>query len=272
MTDYVTREDIVSVGATALTDLYDDADPGIIQTPTGMIRQIIYAGIARLDAEGSTLVGGVRLTGDATSGNPVVALGAYGCGASGTATSATVLVGPTVLDVAIPVRVGSNLRIFGLVAGTVGDDIAMSVTLRFEPGSQGRGPLYFTREDTLAIGAQQLTDEFDDGDPPTFLVPQGYSAISHIIVAAEIQEAAADDIATAALQFRGSAISGRPTISLFAGGIGAINTGVGQETATPAIQMPVNIPVEAGKSLQLFGLLAGEAGTIGNMVATAVLV
>lgn len=130
---------------------------------------------------------------------------------------------------------------------------------------------YLTREDTLAIGAQQLTDEFDDGDPPTFLVPPGVTRIVEIIVAAEIQEAAADDIAVAALQFRGTAVSGRPTISLFAGGIGAINTGVGQETATPAVQMKVDIPLVSGRSLQLFGLLAGEAGTIGNMVATAVL-
>lgn len=131
MAEYVTREDIVSVGATALTDLYDDADPGVIQTPTSHIGQIIYAGHARLDAEGSTLVGGVRLTGDAVTGNPVIALGAYGAGASGTGAGQTMLVGPTVLDVDIDVIQGANLRIFGLVAGTAGDDIAMSVTLVF---------------------------------------------------------------------------------------------------------------------------------------------
>ncbi len=132
--------------------------------------------------------------------------------------------------------------------------------------------LYLTREDTLAIGAQQLTDEFDDGSPDVFVVPPGISKIVQIIVAAEIQEAAADDVATAALQFRGTAVTGRPTISLFAGGIGAINTGVGQETATPAVQIfDMDLPLVQGGTLQLWGLLAGEDGTIGNMVATAVL-
>ncbi len=123
----------------------------------------------------------------------------------------------------------------------------------------------------MAIGAQQLTDEFDDGDPPAFIVPQGVSRVVQIIVAADIQEAAADDIATAALQFRGDAVQGRPTISLFAGGIGAVNTGVGQETANAAVQLDVDIPISAGAELELWGLLAGEAGTNGNMVATAVL-
>ncbi len=128
---YETREDIVAVGATALTDLYDDADPGVIQAPTSHIARIIYAGIARLDAEGSSLVAGVRFTGDAVTGNPVIALGAYGAGASGTGTSATVVVGPTILDVDIPIAQGKNFRIFGLVAGTAGDEIAMSVTVVF---------------------------------------------------------------------------------------------------------------------------------------------
>lgn len=131
--------------------------------------------------------------------------------------------------------------------------------------------VYLTREDLLAIGAQQLTDEFDDGSPPQFLVPNGVTKIVQIIVAADVQEAAADDIATAALQFRGDAVQGRPTISLFAGGIGAVNTGVGQETANAAVQLRVDIPVTSGMELELWGLLAGEAGTNGNMVATAVL-
>ncbi len=131
--------------------------------------------------------------------------------------------------------------------------------------------IYVTREDLLAIGAQQLTDEFDDGAPDVFLVPGDVSRVVQIIVAFEVQEAAADDIAVAALQFRGTSVSGRPTISIGAGGIGAINTGVGQETAHPAVQIDVDIPVVSGRTLQLWGLLAGEAGTIGNMAATAVL-
>ncbi len=130
---------------------------------------------------------------------------------------------------------------------------------------------YLTREDVLAIGAQQLTDEFDDAAPDVFNVPGDISRVVEIIVAATIEEAVADDVATAALQFRGTAVSGRPTFSLFAGGIGAINTGVGQEVATPAIQMQVDVPLVSGRTLQLWGLLAGEAGTVGNMVATAVL-
>ena len=130
MAEYVTREDIVTVGANALTDNYDDADPGEIQAPTSHIGQIIYAGIARGDAL-FALVGAVRFTGDAISGNPVITLGGYALGASGTETSATVAIGPLVLDVDIPVKQGANLRIIGLVAGTAGDDIAMSVTLVF---------------------------------------------------------------------------------------------------------------------------------------------
>lgn len=271
MTDYITREDIVAVGATALTDNYDDADPGVIQAPDRVITEISYAGVARLDAEGSTLVGGVRFTGDAVSGNPVVALGAYGCGAAGTGTSATVNLPPVDLAVHIPVGPGKNMRFMGLVAGTAGDDIAMSLTVRFDPSAPMRPPIYLTREDLLAIGAQQLTDEFDDGSPDSFIVPQGYSKVSQIITASDIQEAAADDIATAALQFRGGAVTGRPTFTVGAGGIGAINTGVGQETGVNAYQKNINIPLVAGKSLQLWGLLAGEAGTNGNMVATAVI-
>lgn len=119
------------MGANPLTDNYDDGDPGVIQAPTSHIARIIYAGIARLDAEGSTLVAGVRFTGDAVTGNPVIALGAYGCGAAGTGTSQTLNLGPTILDVDIPVAQGKNFRIFGLVAGTAGDDIAMSVTVVF---------------------------------------------------------------------------------------------------------------------------------------------
>ncbi len=131
MANYVTREDIVSVGATQLTDNYDDGDPGPIYAPTGHIGQIIYSGVARVDAEAATLVGALRLSGDAIKGAPVIALGAYGCGASGTGTSATVAIGPTVLDVDIPCTQGQNIRIYGLVAGTAGDDIVMSVTLVF---------------------------------------------------------------------------------------------------------------------------------------------
>lgn len=131
MPEYVTREDIVAVGATALTDLYDDGDPGVIQCPTSHIGQIIYAGVARGDAEAFMLVGAVRLTGDAVTGNPVITLGAYGMGGAGTGTSGTVTLGPTVLNVDIPVAMGKNLRIMGLVAGTAGDEIAMSVTVVF---------------------------------------------------------------------------------------------------------------------------------------------
>lgn len=272
MAEYITREDIATVGTTPLTDLYDNADPGDISAPTGHITEITYAGVARTDAEASTLVAGLRLTGDAVDGNPVLSLAGYGIGGSGTGTSATVLVGPTVLNTILPVTVGRQININGLVAGTAGDDVAMSVTLTFEDRPLSSKPtIYFTREDVLAIGAQQLTDEYDNAAPPTFLIPPGFSEIVQIIVAAEIQEAAADDIATAALQFRGGAIGGTPTISIAGGGIGAVNTGVGQETALPAIVKNVSIPVAAGRDLQLWGLLAGEAGTIGNMSATAVL-
>ena len=131
MAEYVTREDIVAVGANALTDNYDDADPGEIQAPTSHIGQIMASGIARLDAEASTLVWAVRLTGDAVSGNPVISLGAGGAGGAGTGTSATVLTPGLVLDVDISVKQGANLRIIGLVAGTAGDEVAMSVTLVF---------------------------------------------------------------------------------------------------------------------------------------------
>ena len=130
---------------------------------------------------------------------------------------------------------------------------------------------YVTREDVLAIGAQQLTDEYDDAAPPVFLVPAGVSRITEVIVAATIQETAADDIGVAALQFRGGAVAGSPTIPVAAGGIGAINTGVGQETAQNALSIKVDIPVKSGLPLQLWGLLAGEAGTVGNMSATVVL-
>jgi len=270
--EYITREDIATIGATTLTDLFDDADPGDIQTPTGFITRIIYSGIARLDAEASTLVGGVRLRGDAVSGNPVISLGGYGAGGSGTGTSATVLTGLTEINTIIPVEQGKNMTIVGLVAGTAGDDINMAVCLEFSERPLSNKPtIYFTREDLLVIGASQLTDEYDDATPPTFIVPQGFSKIVQIIVAAEVQEAAADDIATAALQFRGQAISGVPTIPIASGGIGAINTGVGQETALPAQILNVDIPVAGGRNLQMWGLLAGEAGTLGNMSATAVL-
>ncbi len=272
MAEYITREDIATVGATTLTDLYDNADPGDIQTPTSHITRIMYAGIARLDAEASTLVGGVRLRGDARAGNPVFSFGGYGCGGAGTATSATVLVGPTILNTIIPVEQGKNMTIQGLVAGTTGDDIAMSVTLEFKDRPRSSKPtIYFTREDQLVIGATQLTDEYDDADPPTFIVPQGFTQVVQIIVATEIQEAAADDIATAALQFRGTAISGVPTFSVAAGGIGAINTGVGQETALAAQVIDVEVPVAGGRNLQMWGLLQGETGALGNMSATAVL-
>ena len=134
------------------------------------------------------------------------------------------------------------------------------------------GRLYITREDLIVIGATQLTDEFDDAAPPVFVVPQGISRIEEVIVAWEVQEAAADDIATAAVQFRGSAVSGQPTISVGSGGIGAINTGVGQETGEPAFHLTnVDIEVKQGLPLQIFGLLAGEAGTNGNMAVTMVL-
>ncbi len=66
----------MAVGANALTDFFDDGDPGEIQTPTSHIAQIMYAGIARLGAEDSNLVGAIRLTGDAITGNPVITLGA----------------------------------------------------------------------------------------------------------------------------------------------------------------------------------------------------
>ncbi|MFQ5810614.1 MAG: hypothetical protein ACE5JM_13440 [Armatimonadota bacterium] len=132
--------------------------------------------------------------------------------------------------------------------------------------------VYLTREDTLAIGAQQLTDEYDEGDPPVYTVPDDISRIKEIIAVACIQEAAADDIATAAVQFRGGAVGGTPTFPVAAGGIGAINVGVGQETAQNAIHIKdVDIPLKHGLPLQLWGLLAGEAGTVGNMSVTAVL-
>ena len=272
MAEYITREDIVSVGATTLTDLFDNAAPGDIQTPTSFINRIMYSGIARLDAEGSQLVGGVRLRGDAITGNPVISLGGYGAGGSGTGTSATVLTGLLELKTIIPVKQGKNMTIQGLVAGTAGDDINMAVCLEFtDRARSNRDTIYFTREDLIVIGATQLTDEYDDAAPPTFIVPPGFSKIVQIIVAAEIQEAAADDIATAALQFRGGAIGGTPTIPIASGGIGAINTGVGQETALPAQVLNVDIPITGGRDLQMWGLMAGEAGTLGNMSATAVL-
>ena len=272
MAEYITREDIVSVGATNLTDLFDNGEPGDIQTPTAHITRIMYAGIARLDAEASQLVAGVRLSGDAITGNPVISLGGYGAGGAGTGTSATVLTGMLELNTIIPVKVGKNMRIVGLVAGTAGDDVDMAVCLEFSDRPlSNKETIYFTREDLIVIGATQLTDEYNDASPPSFIVPTGFTKVVQIIVAAEVQEAAADDIAVAAVQFRGNAVSGSPTIPIAAGGIGAINTGVGQETALPAQVLNVDIQLVAGRDLQLWGLLAGEAGTLGNMSATAVL-
>ncbi len=272
MAEYITREDIVSVGATTLTDLFDEATPGDIQTPTSHITRIFYTGIARMDAEAAQLVGGLRLRGDAITGNPVISLGAYGIGGAGTATSATVLTGMLELNTVIPVEAGKNMTIQGLVEGTAGDDIVMAVCLEFsERPRSNKETIYVTREQLIVIGATQLISEYDDAAPPVFTVPPGFSKVVQIIVATEIQEAAADDIAVAALQFRGTAISGVPTFPVAAGGIGAINTGVGQETALKAQVINVDVPVAAGRTLQLWGLLAGEAGTLGNMSATAVL-
>lgn len=131
--------------------------------------------------------------------------------------------------------------------------------------------LYLTREDTLALGAQQLTDEFDDAAPPVFVVPPGVSRITQIIVATSISDTAADDVATAALQFRGGAVGGQPTITVASGGIGAVNTGIGEEVGMTSVQIDVDIPLKQGLPLQLWGLLAGSGSTIGNMVATVVL-
>lgn len=270
MAEYVTREDIVSVGAAALTDLYDDADPGEIQAPTGHIGQAIIASHAALDAEGSTLVGAIRLSGDAVSANPVFTFGAFGAGASGTGAGQTVSQVATVIPLDINVTQGAQLRMNGLVAGTAGDDINISCTLRFD--NVGGNALYLTREDTLAIGAQQLTDEYDDASPPVFIVPQNVSRVARIIAAADVQDAAADDVAVAALQFRGGAVAGSPTISVAAGGTGNTGTPVGSDTATAPLILDVDIPLARGLPLQLWGLLAGVAGTIGNMSATAVLV
>ncbi len=271
MAEYITREDIVSVGATTLTDLYDEGAPGDIQTPTSHITRIFYAGIARMDTEASQLVAGVRLRGDAITGNPVFSLGAYGVGGTGTGVSSTVLAGMTEINTIIPVEQGKNMTIQGLVAGTAGDDVNMAVCLEFNDRPLSSKPtIYHTREDLIVIGATQLTDEYDDADPPTFIVPPGFTKIVQLIVAAEIQDAAADDIGTAGIQFRGTAISGVPTIPIAAGGIGAI-TGVGQETALPAQIIKVDIPVAPGRNLQMHGVMAGEAGTLGVMSATAVL-
>ena len=131
--------------------------------------------------------------------------------------------------------------------------------------------IYLTREDALAIGAQQLTDEFDDAGPPVFIVPSGISRIVKIIVATNIEEAAADDVGTAALQFRGGAVSGQPTITVAAGGAGAEGTSIGGTVDEVAFQLEVDIPLTAGLPLQLWGLLAGDTGVVGNMAATAVL-
>ena len=131
MAEYVTREDIVSTGATALTDLYDDADPGEIQAPTSHIGQLIAAAAIRLDNEAEQQVWGIRLTGDAISGNPVIALGAHSCGAEGAGVGNTTLQKSIVVDVDITVKQGSNLRIIGLLAGTAAQDGALSYTLVF---------------------------------------------------------------------------------------------------------------------------------------------
>ena len=131
---------------------------------------------------------------------------------------------------------------------------------------------YLTREDSLAIGAQQLTDEYDEGAPATFIVPGDVSHIKEIIVAAVVQDATGEDVGVAAVQFRGGAVAGQPTIPVAAGGAAAINTGVGQEVAINAFSIPVDIPLKSGLPLQLWGLLAGDPGTIGHMSVTAVLV
>ncbi len=132
MAEYVTREDIVAVGANPLTDLYDDADPGVIQCPTGHISQIIAAAQLRVNAEGEQGSWAVRFTGDAVTGNPVVTLGAGGFGAAGTGTSQTTTTVAVVLNVDIPVKQGSILRIFGLLAGDAAIEAVMSVTVRFD--------------------------------------------------------------------------------------------------------------------------------------------
>ncbi len=132
MVEYVTREDIVAVGANALTDLYDDADPGVIQCPIGHISQIIAAGQLRVNAESEQGSWAVRFTGDAVTGNPVVTLGAGGFGAAGTGTSQTTSTNLVVLNVDISVKQGSILRMFGLVAGDAAIEAAMSVTVRFD--------------------------------------------------------------------------------------------------------------------------------------------
>ncbi len=132
MAEYVTREDIVGVGANALTDNYDDADPGVIQCPTSHIGQLIAAGQFRVNAESEQGSWAVRFAGDAVTGNPVITLGAGGFGAAGTGTSQTTTTAAVVLNVDISVLQGKTLRIFGLVAGDAAIECAMSVTMRFD--------------------------------------------------------------------------------------------------------------------------------------------
>jgi hypothetical protein len=133
MTEYVTRTGLAAgIGVSELVLNFEDATPGAILAPTGNIKWIIMAAFPKFNGEDETLTWGVKLLGEAISGDFRLAVGGAGVGAAGTGAGADIQLTAQAIPVDISVTQGKSIRIFALGAGTASVTFDTAITLVFQ--------------------------------------------------------------------------------------------------------------------------------------------
>lgn len=126
--------------------------------------------------------------------------------------------------------------------------------------------LYRTREgDATAVDTRtQLVTVGSETAPGPLLVPQGMKFITAVHVAA-IQNMAAATGFSALVRLEGPGLPNGP--ETFAAGSGGNAVATGGNAATPAIRIPVNLPVTPANEIIIFGEMCGtDIGGVGLVV------
>lgn len=276
MKQFRTREgDITAVDTkTQLTTVGSDTAPGPLMVPKGMkfITGVIVSAIQNMAAAtGSSTF--IRLEGSGMQNGPESL--AVHAGGVPVATGGNSAQGAFRIPVTFEVVEGNEVQIFAEMAGTDIGGTGALVTLEFsdavENGAKTNKTLTVEGDITAADTRTALTTQ-GSVTSPSLVVPQGYTMIDKIIVAAS-SDGLADGKSSYFVRLGGNAVQGGEQV-IAVGTSGRIAPQSGSDSAPSVVKAIVlenlQIAVNSGDTISIWAEGAGDDTGTAHVVVTAV--
>ena len=273
---YRTREgDMTAVDTkTALTTVGSDTAPGPLLVPRGMkfITGVIVSAIQNMAAAtGSSTF--IRLEGPGMSNGPESL--AVHAGGVPVATGGNAAQKAFRIPVNFPVSEGNEIQIFGEMCGTDIGGTGAICTLEFADAAGEGAPEHKTitvEGDLATVDARTALTTQGSTTSPSLIVPNGYSKIDKIVVAAS-SDGLADGKQSFFIRLGGNAVQGGEQV-IAVGTSARIAVQSGSDAApsvvSPLVLENLDILVSGSDTISIWAEGAGDDTGTGHVVATLV--